>query len=406
MAGKDLTIFFNIWVIMTLVVFYFGPISWPGADSTEVALYVLLCLGLFNLGTLYKPGMVRSHPLDFMLPTKPRTIGVLIFAFLVLSALRIASITGKNPILPGSYSLDFGQVYQEFEQSLQQRNVGLFEIIITLSRALLYPSVLLLFLESFRSNRLIAISIAASFIVSGLLRGTDKEFVDLFVLAAVATYYHGLLTRRVILFAAIAPVILGSFLLRRLGRFDGTLPNCLPQSEACFYFHSFVAQTFGQNMEILWVFVSNYLTQGYQALYYAFQLQFDFNFLVGHLPALKHALCSFTGIGCDMLDYQDKLVGVGWDTQHRWTSVYPVIANDVSFWGVPIYMAFLGVVYSISIKSWKEHKDVFSLAALSVIAEFFIYSSANMQIAVTLDSVFATLVFIYLAPFRRRASTT
>jgi hypothetical protein len=237
-------------------------------------------------------------------------------------------------------------------------------------------------------------------IASSLLRGTDKELIDVFIVLFAALYYNGLLGRRIWFVAPLAIVILDLFLLRRLGRFSGNLPTCLPDSDACFHYNGFVARTFGQNFEILWVFVSNYIGQGYEGLTRAFALPFDFNFFVGHLPPLKRALCSFSGSLCDIPDYQTKLIAVGWDTTTRWETAYTIIANDFSFWLTPFYLFLLGVVYQTADRTWRSQKDIPSLAALFMILYFFIYSSANMQIAISLEWVMCTIVFLYIGFFR------
>ena len=105
-----------------------------------------------------------------------------------------------------------------------------------------------------------------------------------------------------------------------------------------------------------------------------------------------------------MPDYQQSLTAIGWDARARWTSVHSVLANDLSFWLVPIYFMLVGVVLQRAVNAWSRSKDPTSGATIIVVTMFFVYSSANMQIAITFDWAAATILLLYVTPWRSTKS--
>lgn len=398
----SLSSFFNIWIIFTLALFYFGPIPWEGAHRYAVGAYVLFCLLFFNIGTRLKVAQHVTGSVARLTPQRVSIVYAIILLFVVLSAIHINLVTGKNAFLPSSYSLDFGRAYQDFGEQLGYKTSSSITFLVTLVKAIVFPFVVLIFIDRLGRDWLAIAAIAFPMIASSALRGTDKEIFDLLLIGIIGSYYKGLLRWRV----AFAPFIVAGFfslfLARRISRFDGRLPSCLPDSAACFDYYSPVAKILGVNAEILWVFLTNYLTQGYEALDKAFDMTFHFNFLVGHLPPIKAASCSFGIFLCDVESYQSQLTATGWDTSTRWTSVYPVLANDLSFYLVPLYFLIMGFLFRKFEGDWASRRDFAALAGLIMISNFMIFSSANMQVAISLDWVAALLLFAYM-PLARYA---
>lgn len=392
--------FYNIFVLSTLCLFYFGPIPWINNRDYGVAIFVIVCLVLFNAGSLIRipAGSVARWSMPF--PKNDRLAYVVVAVFVLLSLIQLQSITGKNPFTLSSYSLDFGATFREFSYNLRMRELGASEIAVTTLKAVIFPWILLIFVDRFGKNWFIVVAVLIPLIASSILRGTDKEIFDLLLLVGITAYYKNMIGWKVLVYAALIPIFAGVFLLKRLGRFGGILPTCLPGSGVCFNFESNIAKALGGDAEILYVFITNYVAQGYEALSMAFKLPFDFNFFVGHLPPLKRNICVVSEYICDIPDYQQKLTAVGWDTSTRWTSVYPVLANDISLWLVPLYFFMMGYMFRRSSDLWENGKDRSSLVAIILITNFIVFSSANMQVAISLDWVVALIVFVYAGLFR------
>lgn len=388
-------LFFNFWALFGLGLFYLGPIPWEGAERAPVAVLVLCCLAAFNLAALSirdAPVLLRAQhsPLD-----EPVVRYAAILVYIALSYLHLKTLTGLSIFSPSDYSLEFGDIYANYSDTLQARQrSGLVETLLMLSKAALFPVILLILIRGFKSQPFSTSLIFFPFFASSMMRGTDKEFFDIGILLLVLGHYHGVLRRRFVLMVSVVPVVLLFFLERKIGRFEGFMPPCLPNSVVCFDLSSSLADI-SPSLEVLYVMGANYLTQGYQGLDLAFGVPFEANFGLGHLPPLKRVLCDSFMLACDLGDFQARLSAIGWDARTNWVSVYTVLANDLHWLFVPVYFAALGFVFRVSEVNWRRSRDPQSLGALIIIALFMIYASANMQVAISMDWVFATGFLLY-----------
>ncbi len=390
-----MTKFFNLWVAFTLALFYLGPIPWEARSSALPGIYVVICMVLFTLGARLGGQFAPLGRAEPAAPVPAATKWTAIIVWMVAMAIHIQGQTGLLIFNPAHYSLDFGSIYANYQDTAENaRAAGRSAIhaLALLLKLALYVPVFLILAGNFRARPLMTAAILFPFIGSSMMRGTDKEMVDSLIFIAILSYHHRMLNRWVVGIMALLPVILLFFVERKIGRFEGNLPRCLPMSNVCFDFASVLAVNVSKTAEILAVFLTNYITQGYEGMYRAMSLPFEFNWGVGHLPPIKGQVCKSLGFGCAMGDFQQQLTASGWDTNFRWPSAYTVLANDLHWAFVPLYFGFLGLLHGVSEKSWKQRRDVFSLGTMTLIAIFIIYSSANMQLAISPESVLATLI--------------
>ncbi|MFQ5622074.1 MAG: hypothetical protein ACE5FS_01635 [Paracoccaceae bacterium] len=388
-------IFFNLWTGFSLLLFYAGPIPWEGARHPQVAILVVACLAGFDIAAL----SVRRPPVPVgfgkELLASPGLRFAVIAGFVVLSYLHLKSLTGLSIFDPADYSFDFGDIYANYTGALEHRTrAGLAATLLMLLKAAIFPALLLILMRDFAANRLTTALIFFPFVASSMMRGTDKEFFDIGIFILLLGFYHGMLRRRFLVLVSVVPVILLFFLERKVGRFGGFMPPCLPGSVVCFDFSSSLAAV-SPALEVLYVMLSNYLTQGYQGLHLALGQGFEANFGLGHLPPVKRILCDSFDVACGLGDFQDKLTRAGWDARRNWVSVYTVIANDTHWLLLPAYFGFLGFLFRVSEIDWQRRRDPFSLGTVVTISILLIYASANMQVAVSVDWVFATCLFVY-----------
>lgn len=388
---------FNGWVLFTLGLFYLGPVPWDGRSSWLVALIVIASMAFFTAGARLGRRMMPLAPLPALLPGGAAGQYALVGLWILLSAVQVWSVTGLNLFNPFDYSFDFGAVYSRFQEASLERQAAGRTFLVTLAillKSVIFVPVLLILVGEFRRRPLLGLAILFPLIGSSMMRGTDKEMVDVVIFVAILTFHHGMLTRRIVWLLALVPVMLVFFLERKVGRFSGFLPRCLPHSVVCFDFESWLATTVSPSAEIIYVFLTSYISQGYEGMARALDLPFEFNWGIGHLPLVKLQLCNTLSVGCSLGDFQARLTEAGWDTRHRWASVYTVLANDLHWVLVPAYFGGMGLLFGVSERSWRERGDRFSLAVVLLVSIFIIYSSANMQLAITLDWVLATLVLL------------
>lgn len=386
----------NTWVCLGLALFYFGPVNWPASGSPNVAMYVGLCLLAFNLGFRVRTGIMKVWAVPDRVLDGHRARGVL-FIHAVLALTVTFLVTGRSALDVSAYSSNFGQVYTDYGAALATRQVSGVDQVITVLRASIFPFALIAFVSRFRTDVLASILFLGPMIISSLFRGTDKELTDVALLLLVALWLHGLLGKKALPFLAVVPVLAGLFLTRRLQRFDGELPLCLPRAGVCFDYGSWLSENFGPSYEVLAKFVTHYLTNGYQGLDYAFRLSWSPNWGLGHLPPVSRVICDTAGF-CAESSYQESLTQAGWDASAQWTSVYPILANDLSFWLVPLYLLFLGWLARRALESWRSERSATSGATLFLVVMFWFYSSINMQVGISLEWAFATVILFYASP--------
>lgn len=387
---------FNVWVIFTLLGFYFGPLEWPSASSYLVFFYVLACLAAFNLGKFafdrVNPGpAIELVPENFLRGTAaPLTVLIL---YVLFDNYYFYQLTGKTiletNIFSATSSIYNAYVISIFE-SAPRTPLGLLVLII---RSILYILVLCVFFQNFR-NKLFFYGCLLALISGTLFRGTNKEALDVLTLLMVGFYYFG--DKRKVIIAvfggAVAFVVLFYFLISQ--RFDGNLLACSALVNMCVDQEGFLYSISPSAAEALF-FLMTYLTQGYEGLSRAFFLDYDFTYGIGHLPVLYNFVCGPETCG---ETFQQKLQFVGWNTKYFWTSVYTVIANDFHWIFSPVYFFLLGGMFSWLERAWKEKRGAGTLIGLYLIAIFWIYSSANMQVAGSFNLFLGWCLFVY-APF-------
>lgn len=383
---RSLIKFYNSWVLFSLTLFYFGPVPWTNNREWLVALVVLSALAAFNIGADMGGRLPALADKRFAYLDRPFNRWTVVAAFMLLSAFQTYNVTGRLIFDPSAYQIDFNLVYRQFLETQEERVIGSVGQVLLLLKAAMMPAVILCIVISFRRNFMIIVALFFPFLASSLLRSTDKETVDLFLFLFVLYYYHGLLQRRFLRIAALVLGVLVLFYARKLARFEDVNLTCLPGSpEACFNFDNWLSRAVSPGLEFMRIMVTNYLTQGYEGMARAIHIPWEFNWGLGQMNPVKVQLCKVLNLACEMGSFNDKLPEFGWDTRYKWSSAYTSLANDLHWVFVPAYGFGLGVMFGVSEKSWRQNRDRLSLACLMLITLFFVYSSANMQLTVSLD---------------------
>jgi hypothetical protein len=93
--------------------------------------------------------------------------------------------------------------------------------------------------------------------------------------------------------------------------------------------------------------VVSYLGQGYYHTCFAFDLDFRWTRFLGNNPALIGLAARF-GVDVWKDTYMHRLQREGIDELGVWHSAYTWFASDVSFYGVPVVLFFLGYFFGVS----------------------------------------------------------
>jgi hypothetical protein len=266
---------------------------------------------------------------------------------------------------------------------------------------------------------------AACSIVFSIMRGTDKEIADLFIVGISAAFVSygrswaagrrgGRLLRRywrpavgAIVFIAIAQSLYTERKDERLNFSHGDrIFVCANSTRICADIDNPwiswlpARQRFGLTLFILST------CSGYYGLELALEKPFESSFGVGHSPV---ALAAYEAVTKDPSlherTYTYRIGEEGWSEEHYWSTLATWIANDVGFPGAVVVLGLLGYLWGLW---WREAAAGMSdpaavLFAVTTTALF--YFPANDQVFLTADGYAVLAVWISIWAWRRSRGT-
>lgn len=393
--------------IVTLLLFNYGPISW-NANYLIVNLFLSIVWVFLIIG-YYFGSWIRipnKNPVSLNI-NKIIKWGVILNIITMPFAIYV--YTGK---LPTEISFDIalqGEAHKNFYHHIIDSQGSISRTTLSFVRAacspLIYASIILGYKHwpelSNKNKAYVALSTLVQ-VAFSFSRGTDKEIADLVIFLAIAI----LANRRknvlknlskYLVFLLILGIFASVFIERRAGRYNFELPECFSQANVCVdYDNSKISSAVGRNNYIGTAMIINYLTQGYNGMSLAMELDYKTTFGLGHSPIITRIYERLTG-DSDLYTrtYNYRLRTKDWSDLYAWSSLYTWLANDVSFFGVPLAIFFIGIILGLS---WRQtllyNNDVaymvFALCLLSLI-----YSPANNQLGTSLE-MFSTWGFWFI----------
>lgn len=418
------------YVAGTFALFLTWPIDWPiytFANWVKLVAYVSLCLiGLGVAAIRGSAGPTRlTAPLPYLSFWLP--LGAILAVLLLIPS--SFAYTGRGPWELFDALRDQGAAYRRFQEQLLLTN-GQRNTIVALRSAtapLIY-AVLPLGIIRWRSigwtARASVLVVVVTAIIFSIMRGTDKELADLFVIGTAAGFVvagrtitlgqgRADLVRRYWKFAALALVFLvfaqSLFTERkdeRLGGYASRTSVCANNSRICADLDNPLIswlplrQRFGLTVFILST------CSGYYGLELAMEKDFDSTFGVGHSPA---ALSVYEAMTDDPTlhhrTYTYRNGADGWSEEYYWSTLMAWIANDVGFAGAFLAIAAIGLMWG---KWWREAAAGMSdpaavLFALSTTMIF--YLPANDQVFASYEGYTIFLVWLAIWLWHRSRRT-
>lgn len=409
------------YAVLTFVLFLAWPIDWPifgGWDWAILILYVSLCF--FALFTAAMLGSAGQTQMAAPLPGIPLVILAGAAASAALLVPSCLAYTGRGPWDVLDALRNQGEAYRLLQFQLyfgESRERALLVAARFLAGPLMF-AVLPLGVIHWRrigwtSRAALALSVACS-IVFSIMRGTDKEIADLFVIgfaALMVSLGRALtlsgrrvrVTRRFWLPALIGLVLLvpaqGLFTERkeaRLRGFETKAVVCANNSRICADLDSRVIawlpfqERFGLSEFILGT------SSGWFGLHLALQKPFESSLGVGHSPAALSAYEALTGDEAPhQRTYTYRNGADEWPEENYWSTLITWIANDVGFGGAVAVLALLGFAWGAW---WREAAAGMSdpAAVLFVQATTMVfYLPANNQVFAAYEGY--STFFVWLA---------
>jgi hypothetical protein len=365
------------YVALSFVLFLAWPVDWPifgGWDWAMLGLYVLLCL--FALFVAAMAGSAGTAQLAAPLPRIPLLLLAGAAAAAVLLVPSCLAYTGRGPWDVLDALQNQGEAYHRLQLQLyygEGRERAFVVGMRFLASPLMY-AVLPLGLIHWRGigwmgRAAMAVSVACS-IVFSIMRGTDKEIADLFIVGFAALMVslgraktlsgrRARVARRYGLPALIGLVCLflaqGLFTERkeeRLRGFENKAVVCVNNSRICADLDNRaiawlpLQERFGLSEFILAT------SSGWFGLHLAMQKPFESSLGIGHSPAALSVYEALTGDdGPHKSTYTYRNGDDEWPEESYWSTLITWIANDVGFAGAVAVLALVGFAWGVW---WRE----------------------------------------------------
>lgn len=364
------------YVVLTFVLFLAWPIDWPiyGAwDWTNLVLYVLMCLFVLYVGAM--TGSAGSTQLAAPLPGIKLLLAAGAAASAALLIPSCLAYTGRGPWELMDALQNQGEAYRRLQIQLYfGEGQRAFMVAMRFLAGPLMYAVLPLGVIHWRrigwlGRAAVGVAVACS-IVFSIMRGTDKEIADLFVIGVAALLVsmgramtlsrsRSQLARRYWLPAILGVAFLfaaqGLFTERkdeRLGGIENKALVCANNSRICADIdHPVIAwlplrERFGLSVFILST------SSGYFGLHLALEKPFESSLGVGHSPAALSVYEAATGDEKPHRRTYTYRNGFDqWPEESYWSTLITWIANDIGFAGAVAVLGLLGFAWGLW---WRE----------------------------------------------------
>jgi hypothetical protein len=416
------------YLIASFAVFLLWPINWPIyylSDWLTLIGYVSLCFAVIGAAMYW--GSAGATRVTAPLPHLNALLVAGAAAAAVLLVPSSFSYTGRGPWEVMDALRDQGAAYHRFQMQLYATE-GQRNIIVAL-RSLAAPltfAVLPLGIIRWRQigiagrSALIVVILASS--VFSIMRGTDKEFADLFIVGSAGAFVaygrnRALAPRasdtarrlwRPVLAALIFVYVAQGLSIDRKGERNGGYASaklvCANDSTICADLDNAwiswlpLPQRFGATSFILST------TSGYFGLELALQKPFEPSYGLGHSPAALSIYEAFTGDQTPHLrTYTYRNGDDAWPEDYYWSTLMTWIANDAGFIGA---LPVLGLIAYLWALWWREAAAGMSdpaavLFALSTMMMF--YFPANNEVFASYEGYTVLSVWLVVWIWHRRA---
>ncbi|ELC8453848.1 hypothetical protein H8J87_12570 [Clostridium perfringens] len=197
--------------------------------------------------------------------------------------------------------------------------------------------------------------------------------------------------RNLILIFCMLFIIFSFFSNNISSRTNGSLYNARTQVYADM--NSGIMKIIPENLKYGFAQMSSYLTQGYYGMALALELDFEPMYGVGSSRFITENFVQlFNKPEIRDMTYPARTKIYGWDPDIVWSSAYPWIASDISFYGIPILLIIFGALISMT---WKEsiyNNNFISCIYYTQLIIIALYLPANNQMFQNPESFFGFFV--------------
>lgn len=407
----------------TLFLFVFGAWNYNVTNYGSVILVVVSCNIALYLGGMYAAGRHNRVKPDEMyvkyLQKKDEKVIRLLWKWTLISA-----IVALPDMLYYSrmWNMTFSEIWQRLVIAFTQSNLNysyslnyvdsgtLVERIVVLASVLLYffkfavlPLTIFYWKKVDKKQKILCIYVTIVEIIKWLLKGMNKGIFDI-VIVFIATSFMIIMSnanlektfserirkkmrknkKKIISIAVLlgcAAVVV--FILNTQARSgNSTEPSYYSQSmKITADSDNFLLKLIPKSLHSAVLGLDMYLTNGYQGLSYALQIPFKWCYGIGNNQFLISNFRDVLGIDVSELSYLYRVEeGFPWEEAHNWHTLYTWLANDVSFYLLPIVFFIYGLLFVYAIIDTIEQHNQYAFMVVCLFFIRFFYTSANNQV--------------------------
>ena len=429
-------LFLEVYLIITLLIFEFGPVSY----HVELPflfwgfMFIYLCSFLMGYIVAFITRSRSNRIVDgYFKNTQPsfNRFKLIMVAALASSLLGFKGVDSifdlLNPIflfdsaLSGIYSP--GEAYNikmERVNSQGQGNILLSSVlfILAFSKVLIIPALVFMWDRLGRFSKFFAIFITLIPLLNGLSVGTNKSIFDfaIFYSSSLAVYFihhyyrygsFGFYKRKFFVFVFVFSFIgafsfFGSAMSERGGNIS-YIETVSTLGEVT------VNDSNGANDNFAYttyVWLTTYVVQGYYGFSLSLTQDFTSTLGVGNSSFLTRQFERITGENLSDLTYQHK-IDAWWGETSQWHSFYSHFANDVHFIGVAFICLILGFYLARLWISIIDNSNFYAMLLMPLFVLMIVFIPANNQVfgfLETFSAFFMASIFwfhsVYIKSYR------
>jgi hypothetical protein len=405
-------IFFQAFMTLTVLIFAFGPWDWPVDNPLQLYSFIVINQVALLIG--YLLAVSEAEPAHFSFPVSiKKMVGICAAtSILILPALTFHRTGG---LIDFSMAiLQPGAAYNATREAALVGTYSVVEYVGIILSPLVWPLLALTVTFWKRLSLPIRVAAIAGIVMSSfsyLLIGTNKGNADIlsltpwFLMLGSDSPERILTSRKTLRFFGVLAVAALVFIpyfgnnimtraatgnLPSIGTVQGRIhaePVQIPGLTGS------LADTYNFGLQEL----AAYVGQGYYGLSLALKEPFVWTYGVGHSRFFTWLAEKFTSQTPGAIRDETYPLRVqydfGWDADKQWSSLYPWLASDVSFFGVPVVMFLLGRLFALT---WLDSLagNPTAVVVFGLLLVTFYYISANSQIFQ--DSGTVCVFWVYL----------
>ena len=407
----------ELYLILTLLILYFGPIQFRIHNPDIFSFLLILYHISFILGYFLFVKTFRFNGIVLTNKFSNRFFYVIFFFGFIGVLMAYQNLMGSSSFIPFNFISEIsrglsepGLVYSERMMNNSNIEISNSRIINILSlffsfAKLLFIFIFLYFWKSLSLfKKLLSILYSLLFISSGIVSGTNSVVFIFFIFSSlsfvVITYIKrpDMIFKLIIILSILFLIPVGSFgyiMLERGGGFDYFISTSplgdisvnteTPDLDNIFDFYLYA-----------FTWLNYYLVQGYYGFSLIIDLDWNWTYGFGNSEFLQRQFLLITGIDIAQDTFQTQIDNI-WGKTAQWHSFYGQFANDFGIIGVSILMFILGALLSRIWLSAIYNNNFYGMALLPLFMIMFIFFPANNQIFGYIDtlSYFIFVIFFW-----------